>query len=112
MEERKVVSTLSRVNPSKTDRLKGRVLRNVITQLFQQLLDSSFVPHMWKESTIIPVTKKGQDWKWLQAHSVICAICKCMERVVCDHLSTLVADTLQFTLLDTVTSSHSYTGFY
>ena len=65
----KVTSMLGRINPHKAsdpDRLRGKVLRecsaqlgDVITRLFQHLLDSSCVPRMWKESTLIPVPKKS-----------------------------------------------------
>ncbi|KAJ8349052.1 hypothetical protein SKAU_G00276410 [Synaphobranchus kaupii] len=87
VEKRKVTSILARVNPheaSGPDGLKGRVLRecfaqlgDVITQLFQQLLDSSCVPQVWKKSTIIPVPKKSHarvmnDFRLVVLTSVLC----------------------------------------
>ena len=65
IDEELVASVLSRVNPHRApgpDRLRGRVLKDcstqlsgVFTKLFQSLLGSSFVPHRWKETTVVPI---------------------------------------------------------
>ena len=101
-----------------------------MTQLLQVFLDASFVPRAWKETTIIPVPKKPHakalnDFRPVALTSILC---KCMERVVAEELTTMVGeslDPLQFAykprrgvedailaLLDTVTrhldSQHSF----
>lgn len=73
----------------------------VFTKPFQQLLDSGCVPHHWKESTIIPIPKKSyaKDLNDFRPVALTSVLCKCMGRVVCAHLSNMVAervDPLQF----------------
>lgn len=83
-------------------------------------LDSGCVPHHWKESTTISIPKKShpKDLNDFRQVALISVLGKCVEGVVCDHLSSMVAervDPLQFaykakrgvedaclTLLDTV----------
>lgn len=95
-------------------------LGGIMTLLFQLLLDPGFVPHSWKESTVIPIPKISsakvpKDYRPVPLTSVLC---KCMERVVCGLLSSSVAEKLELqfaykaqrgvedaflTLLDTIT---------
>lgn len=94
-----MVHILSRVSPQKSsgpDKINGWILRECATQLFQLLLVSEFVPHKWKESTIIPIPRitkamVPQDYRPVALTSVLC---KCMERVMCDLLTSAVADKL------------------
>ena len=67
-----------------------------MTQFFQLLLDSGFVPHAWKESTIIPFPKttKAMAPKDYRPVALTSVLCKCMEQVVCDLLTSSVADKL------------------
>ncbi len=144
VEKNKMVHFLSKVNPRKSsgpDNLHGRILKecaselgDVMTQFFQLLLDSGFVPRTWKESTIIPIPKitKAMAPKDYRPVALTSVLCKCMEWMICDLLTCSVADKLdplQFaykakrgvedaclTLLDTVTKNmdhtHSCSGFY
>lgn len=69
VEERKVVSILSKLHPKKAsgpDGLKGFVWRecavqlgHVVAQLFQQFLAFGSLPRAWKETTIIHTPKKN-----------------------------------------------------
>ena len=72
-------------------------LGDVITRLFQQLLDCSGVPQTWKESTIIPVPKtfNARETKDFRPVVLTYALCKCMERVLCDQLTAIVASRLE-----------------
>ncbi len=65
-----------------------------MTQLFQLVLDSSFIPDTWKEPTIIPVPQnsKAKVPNSYRPTVLTSVLCKCMEHVVCDQLSTSVAD--------------------
>lgn len=106
VDKRKVASILGRINPHKAsgpDRLRGKVLRecsvqlgDVITQLLQHLLDSSCVPRMKKEFTLILVPKKSnaREMKDFRPVALTSILCKCMERVVSDHLTAMVVDRL------------------
>ena len=109
--EENVNSVFARINPRKAtgpDGLGGRVLKecrhqlsHVFTRLFQLLLDTHYVPRIWRTSLITPVPKKPQakvmnDFRPVALTSVLC---KCMERVVCNRLTSTVAnrmDPLQF----------------
>ena len=69
MFEDDVVSVLSHVNP-RPDGLNGKVLKvcatqlvSVFTRLFQLLLDTQFVPRLWRLSTIIPVCEPRSHYK-------------------------------------------------
>ena len=101
-----VKKVFSHVNPRKAcgpDGVGGKVLKecsyqlcHIFTRLFQFLLNNHFVPRSWRTSTIIPVAKKSNakemnDYRPVALTSVIC---KCMERIVCDKLTTSVADRL------------------
>ena len=106
-----VVFVLSHVNPRKApgpDGQKGKVLKvcttqlgSVFTCLFQLLLDTQFVPRLWRLTTIMPVPNKRnatlmKDFRPVALTSILC---KCMERSVHYQLTTAVAgrmDPLQF----------------
>ena len=109
--EASVNKIFSRVNPRKAsgpDGVGGKVLKEcsnqlcaVFSQLFQLLLNCHFVPRAWRTSLIIPVAKTSSakvmnDFRPVALTSIVC---KCMERLVCDHLTRSVAtglDPLQF----------------
>ena len=109
--EESVNSVFARINPRKAagpDGLGGRVLKecrhqlsHVFTRLFQLLFDTHCVPRIWRTSLITPVPKKPQakvmnDFRPVALTSVLC---KSMERIVCNHLTSSVAnrmDPLQF----------------
>lgn len=102
--ESDVTVCFSRINPRKAagpDGLGGRVLKqcsvqlsHVFTRLFQLLLDMHFVPRIWRTSTIVPVPKKpnARDLNDFRPVALTSILCKCMERVVCNRLTTTVAD--------------------
>jgi len=89
VDKSKVTSILSRINSNKasgSDRLKGKMLREcsaqlgeVITQLVQQLLDSSCVLQVWKESTLVPIPKKSnsREMKDFRPVALTSILCKC-----------------------------------
>lgn len=76
-------------------------LKGVLTQLFQLSLDCNVVPQVWKESTIILLPKKAhaKDLIDYRPVALTSALCKCMEKVVCQQLSQAMIgklDPLQF----------------
>ena len=101
------MAVLKKVNPYKAkgpDGLGGRIFKdcaeqlgNVMTRLFQLLMDTTSVPIIWKTSTIIPIPKKTGA-KELQDFRPV-ALSKCMEKVICSHLKVALCeqlDPLQF----------------
>lgn len=106
VEKRNVTSIPARVDPQKAsclNGLKGRVLRgclaqlgNVFTHLFQQLLDSSCFPQVWEESAIMPMPKRSNagEMNNFRLVALTSTLCKCMERVLSDQLTTIVGDRL------------------
>ena len=112
LSEADVVTSFSRLNSHKAsgpDGLKGRTLKNCVTQLgkiftliFQLFLDSHVMPHAWQTSTIIPVPKKATPLQLNDYRPVALTpiIAKCFEKVVSKHLKFDVVDQLdpfQFT---------------
>uniref|UniRef100_A0A8K9XHI6 Reverse transcriptase domain-containing protein n=1 Tax=Oncorhynchus mykiss TaxID=8022 RepID=A0A8K9XHI6_ONCMY len=101
-----VSKTFKRVNPRKAtgpDGIPSRVLRacadqmaGVYTDIFNQSLSQSAVPTCFKRATIVPVPKKAkvtelQDYRPVALTSVIM---KCFERLVKDHITSILPDTL------------------
>ena len=94
------------VNPYKAsgpDGVGGKVLKEcssqlctVFTHLFQLLLNYHYVPRSWRTSTIIPIAKKtnAKEMNDFRPVALTSVICKCMERIVCNKLSSSVADRL------------------
>ena len=133
-----VVSVLSHVKPRKapgSDSLKGKVLKVCATQLgsvfirlFQLLLDTQFVPCLWRLSTIILVPNKPNAtlMKHFRLVSLTSVLCKCMDRIVHCQPTTSVAGRMNplqiayragggvedatLTLLDTVSKHLDSTG--
>jgi hypothetical protein len=107
-----VSKTFKRVNPRKAagpDGIPSRALRacadqlaGVFTDIFNQSLYQSAVPTCFKRVTIVPVPKKAKvtelnDYRPVALTSVIM---KCFERLVKDHITSTLPDTLdplQFT---------------
>ena len=106
IDEQLLTLILPRVNVHKAsgpDRLRGRGLKvcstqlsGMLTRLFIHLLDSGCVPDQWRESTIIPIPKKAhaKDLKDYRPVALTSVLCKCMERAVCNLLSSMVSDKL------------------
>ncbi|KAM9414192.1 uncharacterized protein ACWYII_025639 isoform 1-T1 [Salvelinus alpinus] len=101
-----VSKTFKRVNPRKAagpDGIPSRVLRacadqlaGVFTDIFNQSLAQSAVPTCFKRATIVPVPKKAKvtelnDYRPVALTSVIM---KCFERLVKDHITSTLPDTL------------------
>uniref|UniRef100_A0A4W5L6E0 Reverse transcriptase domain-containing protein n=1 Tax=Hucho hucho TaxID=62062 RepID=A0A4W5L6E0_9TELE len=101
-----VRKTFKCVNPRKAagpDGIPGRVLRacadqlaGVFTDIFNQSLSQSAVPTCFKRATIVPVPKKAKvtelnDYRPVALTSVIM---KCFERLVKDHITSILPDTL------------------
>ena len=103
-----VVSVLSPSEGPRARLSEGKVLKicttqlgSVFTCLFQLLLDTQFVPRLWRLSTIIPVPKKRNATLLKDFRPVALAfvLYKCMERIAHSQLTTAVAgrmDPLQF----------------
>uniref|UniRef100_A0A8C7MZF5 Reverse transcriptase domain-containing protein n=1 Tax=Oncorhynchus kisutch TaxID=8019 RepID=A0A8C7MZF5_ONCKI len=102
----KVSKTFKRVNPRKAagpDGIPSRALRacadqlaGVFTDIFNQSLYQSAVPTCFKRATIVPVPKKAKvtelnDYRPVALTSVIM---KCFERLVKDHITSTLPDTL------------------
>ena len=109
--EKDVKKVLSRVNPKKAcgpDRVGGKILKEcsdqlsvVLTRLFQLLMNFHFVPKTWRTSQITPVAKtaKAKEMNDFRPIALTSIVCKCLERLVCDHLIGSLAgrlDPLQF----------------
>ena len=109
--EENVVKIFSHINPRKApgpDGLRGKVLRvcslqlgQVFARLFQMLLDSHFVPRVWRTSNIVPIPKKTNAtlMKDFRPVALTPVLCKCMERIVSYQLTSSVfnqLDPLQF----------------
>uniref|UniRef100_A0A8K9USR6 Reverse transcriptase domain-containing protein n=1 Tax=Oncorhynchus mykiss TaxID=8022 RepID=A0A8K9USR6_ONCMY len=101
-----VSKTFKRVNPRKAagpDGIPSRALRacadqlaGVFTDIFNQSLYQSAVPTCFKRATIVPVPKKAKvtelnDYRPVALTSVIM---KCFERLVKDHITSTLPDTL------------------
>ena len=101
-----VSKTFKRVNPRKAagpDGIPSRVLRacadqlaGVFRDIFNQSLSQSAVPTCFKRATIVPVPKKAKvtelnDYRPAALTSVIM---KCFERLVKDHITSILPDTL------------------
>ena len=101
-----VSKTFKRVNPRKAagpDGIPSRALRacadqlaGVFTDIFNQSLSQSAVPTCFKSATIVPVPKKAKvtelnDYRPVALTSVIM---KCFERLVKDHITSTLPDTL------------------
>ena len=101
-----VSKTFKRVNPHKAagpDGIPSRVLRacadklaGVLTDIFNRSLSQSAVPTCFKMATIVPVPKKAKltelnDYRPIALTSVIM---KCFERLVKDHITSTLPDTL------------------
>ena len=81
----------SRVLRAGTDQLAG-----VFTDIFNQSHSQSLVPTFFKMATIVPVPKKAKvpelsDYRPVSLTSVIM---KCFERLVKDHITSTLPDTL------------------
>uniref|UniRef100_A0A8L0DJB6 Reverse transcriptase domain-containing protein n=1 Tax=Oncorhynchus mykiss TaxID=8022 RepID=A0A8L0DJB6_ONCMY len=101
-----VRKTFKRVNHRKAagpDGIPSRALRacadqlaGVFTDIFHQSLSQSVVPTCFKRATIVPVPKKAKvtelnDYRPVALTSVIM---KCFERLVKDHITSTLPDTL------------------
>lgn len=111
LSEEEVGTCLSRIKPHKApgpDGLRGKVLKtcaaqltSVLTRLFQFLLVNCTMPTTWKVSTIRPVPKTtgSKELNNFRPIALTSVLAKCMERVVCHHLSSSIGqqlDPLQF----------------
>jgi hypothetical protein len=101
-----VSKIFKRVNPRKAsgpDGIPSRVLRacadqlaGVFTDIFNQSQSQAAVPTCFKRATIIPVPKKAKvtelnDYSPVALTSIIM---KCFERLVKDHITSTLPDTL------------------
>jgi hypothetical protein len=101
-----VSKTFKRVDPRKAagpDGIPSRVLRactdqlaGVFMDIFNQSLSQSLVPTFFKMATIVPVPKKAKvpelsDYRPVSLTSVIM---KCFERLVIEHITSTLPDTL------------------
>lgn len=86
------IKTRSAAGP---DMISGRLLREcrgslapVFLRLFQQSVDSGYVPHVWKTATIVPVAKKPspQTMNDFRPVALTPIPFKCMERMVLNRL--------------------------
>ena len=101
-----VKKVFTRVNPHKTsgpDGVGGKVLKEcssqlciVFTRLFQFLLNSHYVPRSWRTSTIIPIAKRtnAKEMNDYRPVALTSVVCKCTERILCNKLTSSVADRL------------------
>ena len=104
--DKDVITCFKRVNAHKApgpDGFHGRILKTcsdqlgpVFAKLFRILLSLHVVPSSWKMSNIIPVPKFSgaklmKDFRPIALTSVLA---KCMERIVCNHLSSCVENSL------------------
>ena len=83
-------------NPSRILRAYADQLADVFTDIFNQSLSQSAVPTCFKRATIVPVPKKAKvtelnDYRPVALTSVIM---KCFERLVKDHITSTLPDTL------------------
>ena len=105
------MAVLKKVNPYKAkgpDGLGGRIFKdcaeqlgNVMTRLFQLLMDTNSVPIIWKTSTIIPIPKKtgAKELQDFRPVALTPILSKCLEKVICSHLKVALCeqlDPLQF----------------
>ena len=70
--------------------------RPVFTDIFNHSLSQSVVPTCFKRATIVPVPKKAtvtelNDYRPVALTSIIM---KCFERLVKDHITSILPDTL------------------
>ena len=98
--------TFKCVNPRKAagpDDIPSHVLRagadqlaGVFTDIFNQFLSQSSVPTCSKMATIVPVCKKAKATELNDYHPVALpsVIMKCFERLVKDHITSTLPDTL------------------
>ena len=100
-----VSKTFKRVNPHKAaspDNIPSCVLRacadqlaGVFTDIFNLSLSQSAVPTCLKMSTIVPVPKKAKVTALNDYQPVaLTHIMKCFERLVKDHITSTLPDTL------------------
>ena len=82
--------------PSRVLRACADQLAGVFTDIFNQSLSQSAVPTCFKRATTVPVPKKAKvtelnDYRPVALTSVIM---KCLERLVKDHTTSTLPDTL------------------
>ena len=101
----------AKINPYKArgpDGVSGKILKecckelsSVFTRMFQLLMNSHFVPKSWRTSVIVPIakTRNAKEKNDFRPVALTSTICKCMERLVCNQLTTSLSnrlDPLQF----------------
>ena len=101
-----VSKTFKRVNPCKAagpDGIYSHILRacadllaGVFTDIFNQSISQSGVPTCFKLATIVPVPKKAKvtQLNYYRPVALTSVILKCFERLVKDHITSTLPDTL------------------